>query len=226
MRITMLSAIVLLSFHLKAQVDSLTTFEVGLSFGQSFSTVDFSLSSRPENVYSSRTGVDLGIGLRYFNLRAAGFAAELNYVGGGWQETTIELDSITGDTIASNLYARDIAYIEAQILTQFAFGRKLIRPILQAGPYLAIPIRDKEIFPADFTLPEDDTYFGRSLGNRLNYGLTIGLGLYIALERIGIQLEGRARFGLVDLVPNGTNGISTSRRQGIGWRATAWYSLH
>ncbi|MEL6355930.1 MAG: hypothetical protein AAFQ37_03255, partial [Bacteroidota bacterium] len=60
MRITMLSAIVLLSFHLKAQVDSLTTFEVGLSFGQSFSTVDFSLSSRPENMYSSRTGVELG----------------------------------------------------------------------------------------------------------------------------------------------------------------------
>ena len=222
----MLSVIFLLSFHLKAQVDSLTTFEIGLGFGQSFSTVDFSLSSRAENEYATRPGVDLGIGLRYFNLRAAGFVAELNYVGGGWRETIIEQDSVTFDTLSTTLYERDIAYIEAQVLTQFAIGRKRIRPILQAGPYVAIPIRDEEMVPSDFTLPEDDTYFGRSLGNRINYGLTIGLGLYIALNKIGIQLEGRGRFGFLDLVPNGTNNISSSRRRGFGWRATAWYKLN
>jgi len=220
----MLLAILVLSLSLKAEVDSLTTFEVGLGFGQSFSNVGFSLSSRAENEYTTRPGIDLGIGLRYFNRRAAGFIAELNYVEGGWRETLIDRDTITFDTITT-LYERDIAYVEAQFLTQFAIGRKRIRPFLQAGPYVGIPIRDKEVFPSDFTLPEDDTYFGRSLGNRINYGLTIGLGLYVALNKIGIQLEGRGRFGLVDLVPNGTNDISSSRRTGLGWRATVWYDL-
>jgi len=224
MRITMLSAIFLLSLSLKAQVDSLTTLEVGLGFGQSFSNVSFSLSSRSENEYTARTGLDVGLGLRYFNRRAAGFIAELNYVEGGWQETIIEQDPITLDTIVTP-YEREIAYIEAQVLTQFAIGRKRIRPLLQAGPYVGIPIRDKEVFPTNFTLPEDDTYFGRSLGNRTNFGLTIGLGLYLALNKIGIQLEGRGRFGFVDLVPSGTNGISSSRRTGLGWRVTAWYKL-
>lgn len=201
---------------LTAQVDSLTTFELGFGGGQYFNNVNFTLNQRAANEYLPYAAPNIGLGLRYFANRAIGFAAELNYNGGGWQETI--------DSLSLN-YERQLSYLEGQIFTQLAIGRKRIRPLIQAGPYLSVPIGDKEIAPAGFVLPEDDTYFNRPLDFRLNYGLVFGAGLYVKLGPVAIQAEGRFQAGLSDIIKSGTNGVTTSRRQAVGWRIMAWYQL-
>lgn len=201
--------------------DSLRSLQLGAGFGQYYSSVDFSFRNRQANVYRAFAGPQFGFGVRYFNTKIAGFIAELNYSSGGWSEE-LRQDGPGGEPIIG-LYEREIGYAELQLITQFAFGRKLIRPFIQAGPYIGMPVSDRESLAPGLTLPTDDTYFGRPFPRRLNYGLIVGTGLYVQLGPIGLQAEGRVLAGVRDAYRPGTDDISVSRRLAYGWRLTAWY---
>ena len=199
-----------------AQQDSLTTLAFGFGGGAFSSQVNLTNTLRAENDILMVNGVQLGGSLRYFNNKIVGFVGEVNYSQGGWAESA---DSLTGN------YSRQFDYLELQILTQFAFGRKAIRPILQAGPYVSFPIAQSDEVPSDFPIPDEENYYGVELPFRVNYGLSVGAGIYLALGPIGVQLEGRAIFGVSDLVKSGSLGVSTSRRQAFGGRVTVFYEL-
>lgn len=110
------------------------------------------------------------------------------------------------------------------MLTQIAIGRKRVRPFFQAGPYVAIPITQKETLPAIAEVP-DDYYFGQEIDSRFNYGILVGLGVYIDLNKVALQLGGRYLAGVRDILTPGEDGVSTSRRQAAGWRVTVWYEI-
>lgn len=198
-----------------AQRDSITSLGFGVGLGYFASQVDLRNTLRAENEIVAVEGFQYSLGMRYFNTRAAGFVVELSYTQAGWAENA-------SDTLAEYRYEAD--YLEAQMLTQLAVGRGIIRPLLQAGPYLAVPLSQRQIVPPGFPVPED-TYYGQPLPTRINYGLTVGAGLYFRLGPVALQLDGRYVAGLSDLIQSGSFGVSTSRRQAIGGRATVWYEL-
>lgn len=206
----------------QGQVDSLTSLEIGLGFGQTFSSIDFSLSSRRANPSEPLIGQNYGVALRYFNTKVAGFVAELNINQGGWSET---LAQTAGGSTVSGLYERSVTYGELQLLSQFAFGRRFFRPFAQAGPYFGLPISDRESLADGLVMPEEDTYFGQSLPRRFNYGLSAGAGFYLRIAKMGLQADGRYQAAFRDSFRPGDRNISTSRRQAFGWRITLWYGL-
>ncbi len=206
----------------QAQADSLTSLQIGLGFGQTFSSVDFSLSSRRANPSQPLIGQNYGVAVRYFNTKVAGFVAELNINQGGWSETLTQ--TVAGSTV-SGAYERSVTYGELQLLSQFAFGRRFFRPFAQAGPYFGLPISDRESLAAGLVLPEEDTYFGQALPRRFNYGLSAGAGFYLQIAKIGMQAAGHYQAAFRDSFRPGDSNISTSRRQAFGWRLTLWYGL-
>ncbi|MEM9837319.1 MAG: outer membrane beta-barrel protein [Bacteroidota bacterium] len=222
MRFTILAFLLVSLAGLSAQVDSLTTFQVGLGGGQYFSSGSFSFLPNRAAGIRTLAGPQFGVGVRYFNRRSIGFIAELNYSSGGWREEINEISN--GDTLTGN-YDRELAFAEIQLITQLAVGRKRFRPLLEFGPFLAIPVQDQETLPTNVTVPTGEYYFGLDIGSRLNYGIIIGGGVYIDLGKAGLQLSGRYLTGVRDTIQPGNNGVTTSRREAFGWRTTIWVEL-
>lgn len=202
--------------RLSGQSDSITTLAFGFGGGFYNSEINLTNTTRPEYAILPRQGLQVGASIRYFNNKAVGFVGELNFTQGGWRERSAP------NTTA---YENKQSYFDIQLLTQVAVGRKLIRPMIQAGPYFSFPVSQSDEVPADFAIPEGENYYGQNLPFRPNYGLAVGGGLILQVRQIGIQLEGRFLAGLSDLVRSGDFGVSTTRRQALGGRLTFYYEL-
>ena len=200
------------------QRDSATVekrLEVGVGGGVMLHAVDFTPNASVEDLL----GNSYGLRLRYFDNKLVGFQAELSYVQAGWREDL-------GEDVA-DLYRREIDYAELLILTQFSVGRGAFQPMLQAGPYLAAPLSERETLPADFDPPDTvpPTYYGRPLDFRVNYGLHVGLGFNLSIGPVTVQADGRYLVGFSDLLRSGATTAVASRRSGVGGRLALFYAL-
>ncbi|MGB3799986.1 MAG: porin family protein [Lewinella sp.] len=199
---------------LTAQTDSVDfrRLQVGVVGGQQYNEIDFT-PNRDVNTVEGRT---YGIALRYFDKQLVGFQAELAYEQAGWQED-----------MPGGVYRRETDYVELQILTQVSIGRGWLQPMLQAGPYLSVPIGETQTLPANFD-PEDYpsfTYYGNEISFRLNYGLRAGLGFNLEFGPVTVQLEGRYLQGFSNVIRPGDTEASTSIRRGFGGHVGLFYAL-
>ena len=187
---------------------------VGVTGGYLRHGVDFTPNAEVETL----GGNFYGLALRYFDNPLVGFQAELSYVNAGWEEEIA--DSL-------DLYRRETQYVELLILTQFSPGRGAVQPLLQAGPYLSVPVGDTDFVPTGYTPRREpvNEYYGRELPFRLNYGLQAGVGLNLLLGPVTIQLDGRYLLGFNDLIRTRESQAVTSRREGIGGHVALFYAL-
>lgn len=203
---------------LNAQRDSsdYRRLQLGIVGGLMYHQVDFT----PNVTVESVIGNQYGIALRYFNKQLVGFQAELTYSEAGWQE----LPDPEDDT---RIYERLTKYAELQLLTQFSIGRGRVQPLIQAGPYVSVPLAESETLPTDYdpSTQPDNTYYGRELPFRLGYGLRAGLGLNVELGRLTLQLEGRYLQGFSSLINAGDSQASTSIRTGYGGQLGLFFAL-
>lgn len=189
--------------------------QFGIGGGQIAHEVDFTPTANVEPL----NGITLGVNLRYFDNKLVGFQAELNYVEAGWRENL-------GESFSSP-YERTTQYLEFAMFTQFSVGNGRIQPMLQAGPYLSFPISEQEQLPPELdpaTLAEN-TYYGRDIPFRPNYGLLSGLGLNLDLPHLTLQVQGRFLLGFNDIIKTGTTVAAISRRQGIGAHFALFYDF-
>ncbi|MCP9236872.1 outer membrane beta-barrel protein [Lewinella sp. JB7] len=186
--------------------------QIGLVGGEWRHFVDFT----PTVDVLTLTGRSYGVAVRYFDKQLVGFQAELTHAGSGWRENY-------GDGV----YERRIDYAELQLLTQFSVGRGVVQPMLQLGPYLSVPLTDTEVLPAGFDpdLEPDNTYRGRELPFRLNYGLRAGLGFNIEAGPLTLQADGRILQGFSNLLKPGESQVATSIRQGYGAHVALFYAI-
>ena len=215
MRILLSSGLLFLFFALQGQqtADSLTTLEIGLGAGSWSNQVGFTHGVTVENF----NGNNFGLALRYFNNKTFGFQAEIGLDQGGWQEIQDSMDLY---------YRRSIDFLSLQMMTQLAVGQGKFRPLIQAGPYLSIPLADEEFIPETFIIPNlERTYYQMPYPSRITYGLIFGGGFYYQLGKLAIQAEGRFLAGFSDLYRSGQTQAETSRRRSVGLRVTAWYRL-
>ena len=179
--------------------------DVGLQVGQSWNEVDF----RPGRLQNLLVGNSLELSLRYYEQNLTGFQATLGYAQGGWSEPT---------DASGNAYVRRLDFVSLHILTQVLPLRGAVRPMLLGGPYLSVPVADRETIPPG-VVPAEDSYVGQSLPFRINYGVSLGAGLAVNFSRVALQVDGRYQIGMSDLIPSGEFNTSTSRR--IAWLARA-----
>jgi len=198
-----------------AQGDTLSDYhrlQLGVVGGTMLHEVDFtpgaSVTTLPGNQY--------GVALRYFDKQLVGFQAELTYVEAGWRE------ELTDEALA---YERRTPYAELQLMTQFSIGRGAVQPLLQAGPYLSVPLGEEEDLPPGFT-PVEGSYYGRALDFRVNYGLRVGAGLNVELGAVTLQLEGRFLQGFSNLIKPGESQAATSIRRAYGGQLALFYALN
>ena len=200
---------------LSGQADSVDyrRLQLGVVAGQYYSEIDFT----PNRDVHTRTGRTFGVALRYFDKQAVGFQAELAYEDAGWLE----------DLAEGGVYERRTDYAELQILTQFSFGRGIFQPLLQAGPYLSVPLGETIGLPPEYD-PEDypeNAYYEVELDKRLNYGLRAGLGFNLEFGAVTLQAEGRYLQGFSNLIKPGTRNVATSIRRAFGAHFGVFYAL-
>ena len=190
-----------------------------LQLGGGFGVMQHDVGFTPSANTNQLTGQRYSLNLRYFDNKLVGFQAEVSLTNAGWQETI--------DTLFSSDYERKISYAEVLILTQLSIGNGIVQPMLQAGPYLSIPLSESESIPTEFQVPNSNPpeYYGLELPSRLNYGAIVGAGLNLELGPITVQVEGRYLIGFSDLFKTGTTVASSSRRNGLGGQVGVFWAL-
>ena len=219
MKYPLILLLLLLLCPLSAQEDSLNfrRLQFGAVGGYLLHEVDFT----PNATVLSVPGIHYGLALRYFDKQLVGFQAELIYAQAGWQqEYAIENQE-------PEIYERLTEYAELQLLTQFSIGRGVVQPMIQAGPYLSVPLGETETLPPSFDPAEeaDNTYLGRELPFRVNYGLRAGVGLNLEVGPLTLQVEGRLLQGFSSLIKAGESEASLSVRKAYGGQVGVFYAI-
>ena len=130
-----------------------------------------------------------------------GLQVECNFSQRGWKE---KIEDGTGNT-----YQRTLNYVEIPFLAHLAFGadHRGGRFFVNAGPQFAFFLNDKEergggVWNPNYR-PNNVVYqYGKAVENKLDYGITGGLGVEL-LTGIGhFLVEGRYYYGLSDIYRN------------------------
>jgi len=177
-------------------------FSLGITGGVTMNTMDL----QPKIKQSSKVSPMFGLVGRYicekYFSTICGVELELQYQNLGWKEL-IEDGS-------ENQYTRNLHYLQMPILMQMGWGRerKGAKFIFEAGPQFGYYISGTEDFggksPWDTSnRPNNiDGQYGKKLDNRLDYGITGGLGLELSTGVGHFLLQGRYYYGLSDCFDN------------------------
>lgn len=210
-------AVVLLALHtLSAQTDTAAVAEfrplafVGIQYGNSWNTVDFS----PPVDQSTLTASRIGLQMRYEGEANLGLQVELALDGRGWAEA---IDSV------ADRYERALQYLDLGLYSHIGIGKGRVKPFVLLGSYLSFPLSDEETLPADW--PRTGAYYGEALPKRIQYGLAGGLGIEVIMGRIRLQLDGRYRSALGGLYPAGESAFTFSNGRGLAAQAAVLYRL-
>ena len=199
---------------------------VGINGGLNMSQVAFSPSIKQAN----KNGMVFGLTGRYmsekyFNM-LCGIQVELNYSQRGWNE------KIEDGT--ENTYSRTMNYLEVPLLAHLAFGKDEIdngvQFFLNMGPQFAFFLNEKENMSDNW----DPSYrpngvvqqYGKTVENKLDYGIVAGGGLELSTKVGHFLLEGRYYLGLSDFYKSTKKDeFGRSGHSFIGVRLTYLYDL-
>ena len=180
-----------------AQVgDPRNTLSIGVSGGMGTSRVSFVPSIKQTLSLGPTFGVSIRhISEKYFFL-ICGTQLECNMASRGWTEM-IEDGS-------GNEYTRIINYVEVPFLAHLGFGREYrgVQGHINLGPQVSYLLSEKEIYggqtPWDITTrPNNVTeQYGKTVENKLDYGITASVGLELRTGIGNFGVEGRYYFGL------------------------------
>lgn len=208
---------VLSTFSASAQIgEHRNDLSIGFNAGYVLSNISFT----PKVTQSMHSGFSGGFTFRYvcekyFNSICA-IQAELNYSMIGWKEKILDANDVAvlNDKGEAMAYARDLNYIQLPILARLGWGKeeKGFQFFFQAGPQFGFYINDKEktnftnayakehiTERSNQTIAQDTM----SVANKLDYGITAGLGVEYSIPHAGhILFEGRYYYGLGDIYGN------------------------
>ena len=123
-----------------------------------------------------------GVMFRYSGHRCCGIQAEVNYVQLGWRENT-----------DSHSYTRRLDYLEVPLLTHIWFGKPHFRGFVNLGPQIAFCLHESE----SGTRQTAEVHQYQPLDNKVDWGITGGLGFYGRSEKAGcFQFEARFSYSL------------------------------
>lgn len=196
-----------------AQVgDQRNQWALGVNGGVSLNQVLFTPNIR--QFY--QTGLVMGFTARYTSEKYYGLICalqmEANYWRAGWNEEVLSSNAIA----LPDTYQRNIDYIQVPIMANLALGQEErgFKGFLLAGPQLSYALSDKEVRSATWTTHTVDgvtipnrangvvAQYGKSIENRLDYGIVGGLGAEFTTAFGHFIVDARYYYGLSDLFHN------------------------
>ncbi|WP_243349477.1 porin family protein [Parabacteroides sp. FAFU027] len=185
MKKTIISLFLLATLSLQAQNYKPETY-LGVNGGVTLSQVNFI----PVVKQSMLQGLDGGLTFRYISESHFGLIIESNLAQRGWKE------NFTDTTLS---YSRTLNYLEIPFLTHVTFGNHKYRFFVNLGPKVAFLLSDKEKRNFTNKLLEEH---GKTIDNRLDYGLVGGAGFELRTGVGCFLLEGRYYYALSDVFSN------------------------
>ena len=219
--------IVTLAGRASAQVgDPRNSLSFGFNGGMGTSSVSFIPSIKQQLSLGPTFGVTARhISEKYFFL-ICGLQLECNLAGRGWTEL-IEDGS-------GNEYTRVANYIEVPFFAHLGFGREVrgFQGFFNIGPQVSYLLNEHEVYggkePWDITnRPNQVTeQYGKDIENKLDYGITAGLGIEMLTGVGTFGLEGRYYFGLGNIYGiTKKDSFGRCANSTISLRATYLFSL-
>lgn len=207
MKKTLLLSLSLLSISVLSysQNKSSSEWNFGISLGSTFS----SMSIVPNNSTLSFKTSSIqqfagGLSVRYINEKNVGLIGEINYMQMGWKT------KFADETLAANKHQHTLDYLTIPIFTHIYFGDKA-RVFFNLGPQIGILLSEKEKSNADFDKwlaekPDQDVYstdlYWQKAQQKIDYGLTAGMGFELRTGIGNFALEGRYYMGFGDIYKN------------------------
>lgn len=190
---------------LNAQVgDRRTDFAIGVTGGGVMNTMTFQPSIKQDMLF----GPTFGVAARYISEKyftcICGLVGEVNYTQLGWKEN-IENSTDT--------YHRTIPYIQIPLMMQLGWGRerKGCKFVFEAGPQFGYALNYTEHKSEPFTMdhrPNNITeQYGMDIDNKVDYGITAGLGIEHSSSIGHFILGVRYYYGLGDIFDNSKKGF-------------------
>ena len=171
---------------------------MGIKGGTSFSQVGFD----PPLDQTLTKGILAGVVFQYIDHAQVGIQAEFNYVQKGWTE---QLDTIT-------TFRRDLNYLELPFMTHVTLGNNNSKFIINFGPAISYLLSNRDSI--DLVNRKDTLSYYQKRINKLDYGLTLGIG-FVRKTVIGtFQLEGRFTYGFSNIISK-SQGITAAANQNI-----------
>lgn len=200
----------------KAQSEFKRELNIGIGAGPTFS----SLSLVPMNTNSSVDTKNTmqfhgGLSVRYITEKHFGLIGEINYAQMGWEgkfeEPIIRPEGSEGEF--SPEHKHTLNYLEIPLLTHIYFGSDKTRFFVNLGPKIAFLLGDKEVLNDDLKdwIGQDpfvtDAYpsfahYNKEPENKIDYGITAGLGIELRTKVGYFTLEGRYYMGFGDIYKN------------------------
>lgn len=196
--------------RLQAQIgERRSELSVGITSGVSLNSVDFDPTIK-QNYLSSFTG---GVAMRYtcekYFSTVCTLQLELNYAQLGWNENILNSQ---GEPLPDT-YKRKLSYIQLPLLARLGWGREKrgLMFYITAGPQIGYCISDVSERSSEWTLNTEGNpdrpnnmyeQYGLEVKNKIDYGITGGLGLELNTKIGHFTLEGRYYYGLSDIFGN------------------------
>lgn len=175
---------------------------IGFNGGLNTSSIQFN----PTIKQQLNPGITGGVTLRYNSEKyfwiICAAQVECNISQRGWKEL-IEDGS-------GNEYSRLINYVEVPFMAHLGFGREMrgVQGFMNIGPQIGFYLNDSETYggttPWDITARSNGVteQYGKTIENKIDYGITGGLGLELRTGLGAFGIEGRYYFGLSDIFDN------------------------
>lgn len=210
------------SIIISAQKDFVPEWNMGISLGTTFSSIDF----QPKLETKSWMQYQAGIAARYISESHLGIIAELNYSQQGWEQDFKETPQYSS--------SHQLNYLQIPFLTHIYFGNK-VRFFINIGPQIGILLSEKEtindnlanLLSSGTMQNGSPTYqYYRNADTKIDYGLLAGLGLEFVSPIGNFALEGRYYFGFGDIYNNSkTDYFDRSANRVMGIKLTYYTKL-
>lgn len=213
-RFTLLFLLFTLTSGLYAQVgEHRSELAFGVSGGYMMSTVGFT----PSIPQKQHTGIMGGVALRYTSEKyfssICAIQIEANIARLGWQQKILGGDDvpvINAETGLPEAYSRNLTYLQVPFLTRLGWGRERrgVQFYFVAGPQVGFLLSESttknyatpNVAERNSPVIEQESM---PVENKIDYGITAGLGLEISFPHLGrFLVEGRYYFGLGNIYGN------------------------
>lgn len=187
--------------------EQLREFSIGANAGALYNSVSFTPTIEQSMYFSYTAGATVRYMCENYMGLDCGVQLELNYVRRGWNEEAG--------------YGRDINYFNIPFLAHLAYGKKRVKGVLNLGPEFSFLMSEKERGLSSPTYNR-----GRFADNKLDYGITGGLGMEVVTGIGHFIIEGRYYYALSDIYRNGkTDFYARSAHNTISVKLTYLYDI-
>lgn len=209
-----------------AQVgDKRSDFAIGGNVGMLMTRMDITPTIKQDYKYSPTFGFSARYICEKYFTAICGVSMEVNFANLGWKEV---IEDGSGNT-----YSRSLTYVQVPIMMQMGWGRELqgCKFILEAGPIFGYNLGSSETYGGgvwDVSRRPNNVVkqYGMAVDNKVDYGITAGIGMELSTPLGHFLLNARYNYGLGDVFDNSKKGFfSRSAHQTITAKLTYLFDI-